>query len=281
MKSQKYSRLLLSPDDAERAWDSLYRCGALGGWERDEPPPTVFIAAFPDVEAARAARDLLAGEGIAAVIEEDVEAPDPFAAHRATLTTFSIDSFRIDPRGEPDGGSEGPGTIWIPAHGAFGTGLHASTRGILAWMGGRDLAGKRTLDVGCGSGILAIAALRRRASFAVAFDVDADAVFEARRNLFRNGGAPVALFAGEIAALRGAFDLVLANLIWEESGPMVESIGRLLAPAGTVIFSGILDERESAASAGIRQSGLSIVSIERDEEWRTIVAVKASASSSL
>ena len=164
--------------------------------------------------------------------------------------------------------------MWVPAHGAFGTGLHASTRGLLRWIDGEELSGRRVLDVGCGSGILAIAAERRGAA-AVAFDLDADAVFEAHRNLVRNRARRVQVFAGELRAVASTFDVVLANMIWEESAPLVAGIARRLAPGGVALFSGILDERESAAIGGLVAAGLRIGSIQPDEEWRTISARKA------
>ncbi len=270
----RYSRLRIALADVERASAALYLAGDLGGWESEG----AFFSAFPDGGAARAARDLLRADGIDARLEEDVVAPDPFAAHRASLSPFSVGAFRIDPRGEPDGGSEGPATLWIPAHGAFGTGLHASTRGILRWLDSADLGGKRVLDVGCGSAILAIAAARRGAK-AFAFDLDLDAVVEASRNLGRNGAGDVRLFAGETAAAEGAFDAVLANMIWEESAPLVFEIARLLRPGGTALFSGILDEREDDARRGISAAGLSLVSVEAEDEWRTIVAARIKTES--
>jgi ribosomal protein L11 methyltransferase len=274
MPDRTYARLLIAPEHAELAWDALYREGALGGWEREEPLPAVFVAAFPEEESAGRAKEALAAEGIPSRLEAGVEAPDPFAIHRAWLSPFSVGGFRIDPRGEPEGGGEGKETLWIPAHGAFGTGLHASTRGILRWIDREDLSGSRVLDVGCGSAILAIAAERRGAEAAVAFDLDADAVFEARRNVERNGARLVRLFAGELAALGDAFDVVLANMIWEESGPLVSGIAARLENGGVAVFSGILDEREIAATDGLRSAGLEIISVEPDEEWRTISARK-------
>jgi ribosomal protein L11 methyltransferase len=140
------------------------------------------------------------------------------------------------------------------------------------------LAGKRILDAGCGSGILAIAAARRGAE-AFGFDLDFEAVVEARRNLERNDASGVRLYAGEIAAAAGAFDAILANMIWEESAPLVSPIARLLRPGGAAVFSGILDEREADAVDGIAAAGLGIVSVETEEEWRTIVAVKIETQS--
>jgi ribosomal protein L11 methyltransferase len=267
----RYSRLLLAPEDAERASAALWRAGSLGGWE--DEAAGAFAAAFADGVAARAALVLLRADGIDARLEEDVASPDPFALHRASLAPFSVGGFRIDPRGDPDGGSEGRGTLWIPAHGAFGTGLHASTRGILRWLDRAAVAGQRVLDVGCGSAILAIAAARRGAE-AFAFDVDFDAVVEASRNLGRNGASRVRLFAGELAALTGAFDAILANMIWEESAPLVFELARLLRPGGTAVFSGILDEREADALRGISAAALSVSGVDTEDEWRTIVTVK-------
>jgi len=267
----RYSRLLLAPEDAERASAALWRAGSLGGWE--DGPAGAFVAAFRDAASARLALAFLNAEGIDARLEEDVAAPDPFAAHRASLSPFPVGAFRIDPRGEPDGGSEGRGTLWIPASGAFGTGLHASTRGILRWLDLAEIDGKHVLDVGCGSAILAIAAARRGAA-AFAFDLDLDAVVEARRNLGLNDASRVRVFAGEIAAVSGTFDAVLANMIWEESAPIVREITAVLAPGGVAVFSGILDEREADALRGISAAGLTVVSVEAEEEWRTIVAAK-------
>ena len=266
--SAAYWRVRIAPEDAERAAAALYRAGMLGGWEDESA--RAFYAAFADAASARTAVELLRDEGIGARVEEDVSAPAPFAAHRASLAPFSVGGFRVDPRGEPDGGGEGPATLWIPAHGAFGTGLHASTRGILRWIDRTDLTGRRVLDAGCGSGILAIAAARRGAR-ASGFDVDADAVFEARRNLARNAAGRVGLFAGEASAAAGEFDAIFANMIWEESGPLVPVLARLLAPGGRAVFAGIIDEREEDARRGIVAARLVIESVEPEEEWRTIV----------
>ena len=271
MTTRTYSRIVLSPADTERASGALYRAGMLGGWE--DEAEGAFIAAFADAASAKAALSLLQSEGIDARLEEAVQVVDPFAVHRASLAPFSVGSFRIDPRGEPDGGSEGADTLWIPAHGAFGTGLHASTRGILRWIDDTVLSGRRVLDVGCGSGILAIAAARRGA-VATAFDVDADAVFEARRNLGRNGTRGVLLFTGEIGAVSESYDAVLANMIWEESAPIAGAIAARTAGGGTAVFSGVLDARESDAVVGIEAAGLAVAAVERDGEWRTIVAIR-------
>jgi ribosomal protein L11 methyltransferase len=131
------------------------------------------------------------------------------------------------------------------------------------------------LDLGCGTAILAIAAARLGAEMCVAFDVDPEAVFEARKNLVRNRAeSRVSLFLGGIECLAGKFERVLANMIWEEVSPLIPAIGKLLSLEGRVVLSGILDEREGETVAGLRAAGLDVRGIEKDGEWRTIAAAR-------
>ncbi len=269
-----FTSIDLSPGDAENVSDLLYLCGSIGGFETEREGEPVFIAVFASNEAAREARRLFRDRGISAGPERTIENEDWNAGYRARLTPFSVGGFLIDARDEADAPPAGMEEMFlhIPAAGAFGTGLHESTRGILKFLEKDDIEGKRVLDVGCGTGILAIAAARRGASRIVAFDVDPDAVFEARKNLARNPTkARVSLFLGGIECLVGEVDRVLANMIWEEVAPLASSIAKILSPGGIVVLSGILDERESAAVAGLRAAGLEVRSVEKDGEWRVIV----------
>jgi ribosomal protein L11 methyltransferase len=138
---------------------------------------------------------------------------------------------------------------------AFGTGGHASTRLVLALLDGLEAAalrGARVLDVGTGSGLLALAALRLGAERAVAFDLDPVAVREARANAGRNGLAGrTQLFAGPIEALRGPpFDVVLANLLRRELLPIADALAAALRPGGRALLAGLLAaEREEVCGA--------------------------------
>lgn len=129
---------------------------------------------------------------------------------------------------------------------AFGTGTHPTTALALEWLDGLDLAGKRVLDFGCGSGILAIAGLRLGARNAVACDIDPQAVTATLENARRNevdNRLTATLDAGTPA---GAFDVVLANIL---SGTLIDSaptIAGHLAEGGQLLLSGILEEQADA-----------------------------------
>jgi ribosomal protein L11 methyltransferase len=277
----KILRVVVSAADVERAAEAFYRAGSLGGQEELRREGVVFVAAFATPPSAQLALRMLEAAGIASRLESPEDPADPIAEFRAGLSPFSIGPFRIDPR-EACGGMEEPDGIFlhVPASVAFGTGLHESTRGILRWLGRHDVAGRRVLDVGCGTAILAIAAVKRGAARATAFDVDLDAVFEARRNLFRNWATgAVRLVAGPLASIGGVFDVVLANMIWEEVEPLVPGLAARLAPGGTAVFSGILDEREAVAEAGLTAAGFRIANVESDDEWRTITVFSATGDS--
>ncbi len=124
---------------------------------------------------------------------------------------------------------------------AFGTGLHETTSLVAEVLAEEVLAGKRVLDVGCGSGILALAAIKLGAASARAVDVDPDAVLVTRENAERNGlSLEIEVDQTPADALPGLYPLVLANI---ESKMLVELAPALVArvaPGGLLVMSGIL-----------------------------------------
>ncbi len=172
--------------------------------------------------------------------------------------------------------------ILMDAGPAFGTGDHQSTRGCLIALDrlahGRPMA--KILDLGCGSGILSIAAARIWPAEIIAADIDPDAVALTARNAQANG------VAGRITALRsrgfqnrrlraGApFDLVLANILARPLKRLAPAIARHLAPGGRVILSGLLDEQGPAVLDAYGKHGLAITERFALDEWLTLVLLK-------
>lgn len=144
----------------------------------------------------------------------------------------------------------------------FGTGHHPTTRLCLWALQQIDLRGKRVLDVGTGSGVLAIAAAKLGASQVTAVDDDPDAIAAARDNVRRNGVEVDLRVAGLEQAQLERADVVLANL----TGAMLQRVAAMLASlarGGVVIVSGLLEEEEAIVSAAFAPSA---ATISRDHE---------------
>jgi ribosomal protein L11 methyltransferase len=123
---------------------------------------------------------------------------------------------------------------------AFGTGTHATTAMCLEWLDGRIQGGERVLDYGCGSGILALAALKLGALSAVAFDIDPQALIATRENAAKNRLELRVDVAARVEAVTGAFDVVLANIL---AGPLAElapRFARLARIGGEILLAGLL-----------------------------------------
>jgi ribosomal protein L11 methyltransferase len=152
---------------------------------------------------------------------------------------------------------------------AFGTGLHPTTRACLELLQGMTPMPARVLDVGCGSGILALAALRLGATSAVGLDTDPLAVTAAAENAARNGLAGSFEVAGGTLEATPAerFALVVANLV---AAVLVELAPRLaahVAPGGTLLASGIIEPRATEVIGALTGTGLRPVERRDDGEW--------------
>jgi len=154
---------------------------------------------------------------------------------------------------------------------AFGTGLHPTTRACLRLLQAVDPMPEAVLDVGCGSGILALAALRLGAQRAVCLDTDPLAVEATSANAAANHLAErVTVTHGTLPAapVDGVrYRLVLANLV---AAVLVELAGPLaahLAPSGTLLASGIIEGRADEVEAAMRAAGLAVAERVTDDEW--------------
>jgi len=126
---------------------------------------------------------------------------------------------------------------------AFGTGTHPTTALCLEWLDRQDVTGKRVVDYGCGSGILAIAAAMKAAERVICVDNDPQALESTLENAARNGVTDLIRCLAPEAYSENSVDFVLANIL---AGPLVELAPVLLAsakPGGRIILSGILEEQ--------------------------------------
>jgi ribosomal protein L11 methyltransferase len=156
---------------------------------------------------------------------------------------------RVIPGGQTADLAEGDVAVELDPGLAFGTGTHPTTALCLDWLDGLDLAARRVIDLGCGSGILAIAALKLGAASAVAIDHDPQALLATWENAARNGVAERLEVAGADAPPATA-DVVVANIL---AGTLIELAPRIVAMVrrgGRLALSGILaDQVEEVAAA--------------------------------
>ena len=132
-------------------------------------------------------------------------------------------------------------TIHLDPGLAFGTGTHPTTAMCLEWLDGQPLSGCSVLDYGCGSGVLAIAALKLGAASAVGTDIDPQALLATQQNGERNGVSVDLVDPPD--ALDGSFDVVVANIL---AGPLVElatHLSEYVKSGGRLALSGILEEQ--------------------------------------
>ncbi len=133
---------------------------------------------------------------------------------------------------------------------AFGTGTHPTTSMCLAWLDQNDLAGKKMLDLGCGSGILAIAALKLGIASVDAIDIDLQAITATQQNAKRNGVSDGIRTGTTVHEINGPFDVIIANILAGTLIDMAADICKWLKPGGQLVLSGILSQQaENVASA--------------------------------
>lgn len=156
---------------------------------------------------------------------------------------------------------------------AFGTGTHATTALCLEWLESQNLAGCRVLDLGCGSGILAIAALRLGASAAHGVDIDPQALEASRANATTNGVAGhLTLSEGE-APGDGPFAIVVANIL---AGPLTQAADAIAGcqrPGARLALAGILTEQAADVTRAFHESYELDTAAERDG-WVLLAGVR-------
>jgi ribosomal protein L11 methyltransferase len=176
--------------------------------------------------------------------------------------------------------------VWIEAGPAFGTGHHGTTKGCLQSLA-LELKRKRpsrVLDIGTGSGVLALGAIKYGAGFALGTDLDAESIRIAKENAKNNrAGRKLKLLhargTGHRAIRAGApYDLVLANILARPLVGLAPEIAKLVAKGGRVILSGLLTHQEPQVKAAYSGQGLTLVYRRRLNGWSTLTYARLGAS---
>ncbi|MBA2654566.1 MAG: 50S ribosomal protein L11 methyltransferase [Gammaproteobacteria bacterium] len=158
---------------------------------------------------------------------------------------------------------------------AFGTGKHPTTALCLQWLDKNIFDQEIIIDYGCGSGILAIAAIKLGAKKVYAIDHDPQAIIATNENAKQNGISNeqiVALLPKEFHLLAQA-NILIANILANPLIDLAETFATLLAPQGRIVLSGILEE-QTASIIEAYQAWFTIVGIEQEAEWMRIEGAK-------
>jgi len=267
-------RVETRPERAEIVGAEAFAAGAAGIEERESGARIELLIYAPAAcaDAVRSAARAAAGAD-ATLASEPVVPQDWPETWKEGLQPLVVSSrLVVRPSFAPCALAPGQAEVVIEPRQAFGTGAHGSTALALALLDARlaTSRGGRVLDVGAGSGVLAIAARKLGATFALACDLDPIAARETRENAAANGVA-VASFAGSLDALgprAGRFELVVANLISSEVRPILAPLAARVAERGALVLSGLLASEREAFVALLAAQQLRVVDSRSETDVR-------------
>ncbi len=199
------------------------------------------------------------------IVARRIDDKDWLESWKAEFVPIRIGAFLVRPTWSDAVAGDAVELVLDPGM-AFGTGLHPTTQQCLEALSTLSLEGKSVLDVGTGSGILAIAAAKRGASPVVAVDTDVLAVDAARENAVRNGVAiPVA--AGSAADVPGRFDVVIANIVSPVLQRIAPHLAARLVGGGTLLVAGINAPAEAATREAFAHVRLALLDRTERDDW--------------
>jgi ribosomal protein L11 methyltransferase len=230
---------------SDAAMEELIKALSLLGIEEDAACPTASVIEDRDWNAAWAASLVPIRLGRRVRVRQSWHSSDP---------DFKGTELIIDPKR------------------AFGTGYHATTQMVVEWLERNVQGGERVLDVGTGSGILAMCAIRLGARSALAIDIDPAAIGCAREYLDANGFGPeLELKTASFEDLdAGRFDMVLANLDGRTLPGLCGFLPRILNPGGMACFSGLQQQNYEEIEDALSKAHLRIHALMKREEWLTL-----------
>ena len=244
--------------------------------ERDDGTLVAFAA---DEEAVAALVEELGRAVDAPVVIEPrrVESTDWSTRWREGLGPRKLGRLTIIPSWLPEASAPDPLTIVLDPETAFGSGEHGSTRAALTLLSRLLQPGDRVIDLGSGSGILAIAAIKLGAARAIGIEIDPEATEVAARNAARNGVSDRVEFlegdAATLAPLVGPADVLLSNILRAVNTALLPVIVRALHPGGSAIFSGMEQPEAEEFRQTLTDAGFRLVQETLDAGWWGVAAV--------
>lgn len=264
------------PDPSRREWVGAWLVARTGQAveERDDGTLVTFAE---DERAADALVAALAAQGEAPVAtsRRPLEPVDWTTRWRDGLGPRHFGRLTVVPSWIEPPTDDGPAVVLDPES-AFGSGEHGSTRAALTLLERHLRPGDRVLDLGSGSGILAIAAAKLGAACAVGIENDAEANPVAWRNAERNGVRAAVDFlegdAGDLAPLLGPADLLLSNILRLVNTALLPAIVAALRPGGLAIFSGMEELEAPLFRPVLETAGLAVRDEVTDTGWWAVAA---------
>lgn len=186
------------------------------------------------------------------------------------------DKLAVVPVWEQFEAAPGQKVLWMDPGAAFGTGSHETTALCLGFLSQMQLAGKKVLDVGCGSGILGIAALLLGAESNLGVDIDELAVKAGGENAQRNGVAHRSHFvAGDLVEkVEGQYDVVCANIVADVIKMLLGDIGKFMKKDAKLLLSGIIEERTDEIRQAAAAHGFVVLEEQCKRGWSALVCGK-------
>lgn len=250
-----------------QALAALFKAGSEGVHEAGDELVTHFPGET-DGEAVR--RAVLAADPDAAVTLTVIPAVDWAQEWKKGVRAHDLGALSIVPPWLADG-RDLARTIIIEPQMAFGTGEHETTRGVVRLLPDVIRTGDRVADLGCGSAVLSIAAVKLGAAHVVGIEIDHDSIENAQENLVRNGVSDrVIIFEGDASIflpLVAPVRVILANIISTVLLQMLPMIESSLSPDGEAVLSGMLLEERDMMRAELDVAGWNVIAEDVEGLW--------------
>lgn len=262
------------PEDDGKAYLTFYL-------EEEEDKGTILLQVRKELEEMRAYLNV----GDCTIEESQTEDIDWVNNWKQYFHQFYIDDILVIPSWEKvEAKDEDKMVIHIDPGTAFGTGMHETTQLCIRQLKKYVTEGAQILDVGCGSGILGMLALKFGAGYSVGTDLDPCAIDATHENMEVNGikkdqyevmiGNIIDDKAVQDAAGYEKYDIVAANILADVLIPLMPVIVRQMKKGGIYITSGIIDDKETAVAEAVRAAGLEVLEINHQGEWVSVTARK-------